>query len=693
MAHAHPDPRLEIAHVLFLDVVGASRLLINEQSDLLRRLNEIVRNTAQVRAAEAAGKLTRLPTGDGMALAFFTTPDAPLRCALEIARELKHLPQLLLRMGIHSGPVEEVIDVNERANLAGAGINIAQRVMDCGDAGHILLSKRVADDLAHYAAWKPHLHSLGQCEVKHGDKLDLVSFYDDEVGNPAPPQKLQKQNVVSLGKRIGGIATLIAVALVVVATSFFFLRQHQLQKSRGSSAAARRIAVLPFKPLLPENRDQVLELGMADTLITKLSNSNKIIVSSLNAVRKFSGLEQDSVAAGRELQVGSILEGNVERVGDRIRVTARLINVADGASLWANTFDEKFTDVFSVQDSISQKVADALNLRLSGEEQQRLTKRYTNNLSAYQLYLTGRYQWSKLTPPDIRKSIESFQQAIAADPKYALAYFGLAEANRSLSINANIPSKECLPQAKAAAEKALEIDPLLAEAHASLSFCLIWYQWDWAGGEKEARRAIALNSNSAHAHFALAHLLSDIGRHDEALAEIERARELDPVFLLYRALEGMMLLHAGRDNQAVAKLRTLLDLDQNFWVTHLQLGKAYTDQRKYSDAITEFTAARDLSHGNSEAIASIGYAEAMSGGKAEARAILEELKTSSHYIPPASIALVSNALDDQNQAISWLNKACDDRDVWVTLLKVDPRWNSLRSNPGFVAILNRVGLQ
>jgi tetratricopeptide (TPR) repeat protein len=430
-------------------------------------------------------------------------------------------------------------------------------------------------------------------------------------------------------------------------------------------------------------------------LIAKLSNSREIIVSSLNAVRKYSGLEQDSSAAGRELQVSAVLEGSVQRVSDRIRVTARLINVADGASLWAATFDEKFTDVFAVQDAISQKVADALALRLSGEEKRRLTKRYTDNLDAYQLYLTGRYHHARLIPPEIMTAIGFYQQAIAVDPNYALAYFGLAEANRSLAITSDVPSKDSLPQATAAARKALAIDDSLAEGHASLSFSLIWYEWDWVGGEREAKRALALNPNSAYSHFALAHVLSDLGRHDEAVVEGARAMELDPVFFLFSALEGMFLHHARRDDEAMALLQKTLQLDPTFWVTHLTLGKVYIQQRKYPEAAAAFIKARELSHGNSEAIASIGYVAALAGDKAKARAVLDELKglLVEHYIPPFNIAMVYTGLGDKNEALSWLEKACEERDVRVTQLKVDPRWDSLRSDARFVAILKRIGLQ
>jgi serine/threonine-protein kinase len=493
--------------------------------------------------------------------------------------------------------------------------------------------------------------------------------------------------------------TLVAVvflsALAVTVGVWFLSHRAEKTAASASPAGEKRIAVLPFKPLVADNRDQVLEMGMADSLITKLSNTRQIIVRSLASVRKYVGLDQDPLAAGRELQVNSVLEGNVQKLGDHIRVTARLINVDDGSSLWAGTFDEKFTDVFTVQDATSQKVADALALRLSGEEKNRLTKRYTENLSAYQLYLTGRYHAALLTPPEIREAMRFYQQAIDLDPSYGLAYFGLAEANRSLAINADVPSKDCLPVAKAAAKKALEIDESLAEAHASLSFSLIWFDWDWAGAEKEAKRAILLNPNSAMAHFSYGHVLSDLGRHDEAVSEGARAVELEPVFFLFSAIEGMFLHHAKRDQEARDLLEKTITLGPNFWVAHLTLGKVFAQQRKYPEAIAEFTKAKELSHGNSEAIGSIGYVEALRGNAAKARIVLDELKTLSnqHYIPPYNVAMVYHALGEEGEALALLEKGCEERDVRLTLLKVDPRWDSLRSNPRFAGILKRIGLQ
>jgi TolB-like protein/Flp pilus assembly protein TadD len=684
---------------LFIDIVGSSKLLINEQSEVLRELNQIVRNSEQVRAAEAVGKLIRLPTGDGMALAFFTTPDAPVRCALELSKDLKNHPKLLLRMGIHSGPVDEVVDVNERSNIAGAGITMAQRVMDCGDAGHILLSKRIADDLAQYGQWRPHLHDLGACEVKHGVKIDIVNLYADGVGNPAMPDKLKKERQIaatfSRSRTLRNTALIAAAALFLAFGFWSFLHPTAPRSTTGPALLVeKRIAVLPFKPLLAENRDQVLELGMADTLIAKLSNSREIIVSSLTSVRKYGGLDQDPVAAGRALQVNSVLEGNVQKVGDRIRVTARLIGVPGGASLWAGTFDEKFTDVFSVQDAISQKVADALALQLSGDEKKRLTRRYTESVEAYQLYLTGRYHLSRLTPPEIKTSIEFFQRAIDLDSRYALAYFGLAEAHRALAITSDVRPKETMPQAKAAALKALEIDETLAEPHASLVFIHMWFDWDWAGAEKDAKRAIELNPNSGFAHVAYAHLLSDLGRHPEAISEATRARELDPVSLLINAIEGSVLYYAGRTDDAENRLRKTIELDPNFWIAHLFLGKVYLQKANYSEAVGEFTKARELSHGNSEAISMTGYTWAKAGESAKAQAVLDEFKSLStqRYIPPFNIAVVYLGLDKRDEAFAWLDKAYEDHDVRLSFLRVDPKWNPFRSDPRFVNVLKRIGL-
>jgi TolB-like protein/class 3 adenylate cyclase/Tfp pilus assembly protein PilF len=704
MPEPKSDLRLEIAHVLFIDIVGYSKRLIDEQHELLQDLNQTVRNTAAFRSAEASANLIRVPTGDGMALVFSTTPEAPVQCALEISKALRSHSELQVRMGIHSGPVSGIKDVNDRSNIAGAGINVAQRVMDCGDGGHILLSKRVAEDLEQYRQWRPYLHELGECEVKHGARVSLVNLYRDEVGNPAIPEKLKKERETTSAAPSVKPAKLrkpllltgaILVTSALVIGFWAFSHRHSQKVANALSSPEKRIAVLPFKPLVPENRDQVLELGMADSLISKLSNIREIVVRSLNSVRKYSGLDQDPVAAGRELEVSSVLEGNVQKSSDRIRVSARLINVADGSSLWANTFDEKFTDVFAVQDAISQKVADALALRLSGEENKRLTRRFTENVEAYQLYLTGRYHWNKLTPPEITKSIEFFKKAIELDPTYALAYFGLADAYRSLAPTSEVPSKDTLPQAQAAATKALELDETLAEPHATLAFIHTWYDWDWSGAEREAKRAIELNPNWSFGHIAYAQMLSVTGRSQEAIAEGARAVELDPLSLIINALNGYHLHLARRDDEAIARLKKTVELDSNFWIAHQFLGMAYIEKKMYPEAISEFSQAVKLSGGNSEPLALNGYASVLSGDTAKGRAVLQELKSleSQRYVPPSNLALLSYVLGEKDEAFSWLEKAYQDRDIRLCRLKVDSKWDSMRSEPRFVEILKRIGLQ
>lgn len=458
-------------------------------------------------------------------------------------------------------------------------------------------------------------------------------------------------------------------------------------------ADVKTLAVLPFKPLLIEDRDAALEMGIADTLITRLGNIKEVTVRPLSSVRRFGGLEQDPVAAGRALEVQSVLDGIIRRSTDRIRVTARLINVADGASLWTGSFDEKFTDVFGVEDAISGRVAHALALHLSPEEEQRVRKRYTANSAAYQLYLAGRYHWSRITLPDIRKSIEFFRAAIDLDPGYALAYAGLAEAYRALPITSDIPPNEAMPQAKEAAAKAIEIDESLAEPHASLTFVRFWYDWDWTGAEREGRRAIELNDNSAFAHLAYSHLLSILGRHEEAIAEGERARELEPVSLIINALNGALRYYAGRFEEAAACLRVALDLEPEFWVARLFLGKIQSEQKHYREALAEFERARKSSRENSETIAMIGYVQALAGETAKARATLAELKALARqrYIPPVNMAVIHLGLGERDKAFAWLEKAFQDRDVRLSFMKIDPKWDPWRTDRRFNAVLQRLG--
>src|SRR6516165_5246196 len=338
MASGHSsDVKFEIGHVLFIDIVGYSKLLINEQSKQLQKLKEIVRGTEQFRIAESEGKLLRLPTGDGGALVFRTSPEAPVLCALEISRELKKHPELKVRMGVHSGPVNEVTDLSEQANIAGAGINFAQRVMDCGDAGHILLSKRVAEDLESYRHWAPHLHSLGECEVKHGVRISLVNLYTDNLGNPEVPKKLR------------------------------------LEKTDR----AKSVAVLPFVNMSADRNDEYLSDGMTEELINALAKVQGLRVPGRTSCFAFKGKAEEDIfrKVGDQLRVNTVLGGSVRKAGEKLRVTAQLINVSDGYNLWSKNYDGDVKDIFAFQTNVAQRVVEALQVKLGVEATRALAKK------------------------------------------------------------------------------------------------------------------------------------------------------------------------------------------------------------------------------------------------------------------------------------------------------------------------------
>ncbi len=538
------------------------------------------------------------------------------------------------------------------------------------------------------------------------EQVDLISVVVEEEeetaeGETAAPALLPLAATAGhLGparvKGRGRVLALAAVCLLAVglitSTAYYFFRTDS--GDPVITTEVRLLAVLPFKPLVLEGRDEALEVGMADTLIAKLSNISEVTVRPLSAVRRYGGLEHDPFAAGRQLGVEAVLDGTVQRSGDRVGVTARLVRVGDGRQIWEGRFDAPFTNIFSVQDAISEKVAASLKPRLTSAEQRRLAKHYTENVEAYQLYLRGRYHALKRTLPETQKAISYFQRAIDLDPSYALAYAGLADAHIS-SLAADLPTDEFLPKAKAAAQKAVEIDDALAEAHAELGFVIFWWDWDWDVSEKEIKRALELDPDSATAHLFYAHLLSNTGRHAEALPEAKRARELDPLNLRNNALEGQFLLHAGRTDEALTRLRETLEMEPNYFLARFYASSAYIEKGMYSEAISEARRAREIAGVNSnKAEAFIGYALAKSGKEAEARSVLEGLLKSSaeRYVSSYSIALVYNGLGEHDEALSRLERAYAQRDQGTVFLKVEPKWNNLRSDPRFQDLQRRVGL-
>ena len=390
------DHGLQIAHILFIDIVGYSKLLSDKQRELFQLLNELVRSTAQFRAADVAGKLVRLPTGDGIVLAFFTSVDAPARCAQEIGRKLREHPQLLLRMGINSGPVDEVLDVDDRRNVTGAGINLAQRVMDCGDAGHILLSRRVADDLAQYSEWKSHLYELGQLEVKHGAKIDVVNFYNDEVGNAEVPEKFkQAREQIARADRL--VATrrrkriiLSAALFVAIASGIGLWTFFRWSSSRIAALpiSDKSIAVLPFENLSDEKENAYFTDGVQNEILTDLAKVADLKVISHTSVMVYkAGNPRNLGEIAQQLGVAHVLEGSVQRAGGKVRVNAQLIDARNDKHLWAKTYDRELADVFAIETELAQAIADELQAKLSASEKAAIEERPTQDLVAYDLYV------------------------------------------------------------------------------------------------------------------------------------------------------------------------------------------------------------------------------------------------------------------------------------------------------------------
>ncbi len=507
------------------------------------------------------------------------------------------------------------------------------------------------------------------------------------LSEPLPPAH-RSVRLPRASRRFVAIAMLLAGLALVAGTGWLWHRRGSMPPPPPS------LAVLPFKPLLPDQRDAVLQLGMADTLITKLSTNPHVVVRSLGAVRRFGEPGQDPVAAGRALGVGSVLEGHIQRVGDRIRVNARLLAVPGGAALWSETFDARFGDVFATQDAIARQVAGALSLRLDRAERLRMGRNYTSNVAAYQAYLRGRIHLQNATPPELVAAIGDFQDALGIDPGYALAWVGLAESYRRQAIISDADPQIVLPLARAAAMHALKIDDTLAEAYVPLGFVDFWYDWDWAAAEAAFQRGIALQPNFADLHFGYAALLSNLGRHDEALRESRRARELDPTSSLYVALEASFVAYAGHRDEARLQVQGVLRKQPKFWIAHLALGWLDADARHYADAVGAFRAASDLSGGSQQAVSMLGFALARAGREREARALLTSLlqRAQREYLPPTSIASIYCGLGDTGQALTWLERGYAARDVRMSFLKVDSRWDALRGEPRFVALMHAMKL-
>ncbi len=484
-------------------------------------------------------------------------------------------------------------------------------------------------------------------------------------------------------------AVIAVAALLIIAAGvgsyFYFMR--------ARSGVINSVAVLPFVNASGNSDLEYLSDGLTESLITSLSQVPKLSVKARTSVFRYKGKDAPPQQLGKELNVQAVLNGRVVQRGDNLTLHIELVDVNTETALWSGDYNRSMTNLVSLPSEIARDVSSKLRLKLSGADEQKLAKNYTANTEAYQLYLKGRFHVFKLTPPEVKTGISYLQQAIEIDPAYALAYIGLSEAYRSLALAAEMTPTEFLPKAKAAAQKAVEIDDNLAEAHTALGACIFWYDWKWNEAENQYKRALELNPNSADTHLFYAHLLSNTGRHAEGLAEIKRARELDPISPFVSALEGQFLIHAGRTDEALERLQKTFELAPNFWFPHLFASSAYIEKGMYREAVAEARRAKELSPNQTISDAFGNYALAKSGKREEARAGLEELLKLSvvRFVPPCHIALIYNGLGETDQVVAWLEKGYEQRDPKMAFLKAEPKWNNLAADPRFQDLLRRVG--
>jgi TolB-like protein/Tfp pilus assembly protein PilF len=559
------------------------------------------------------------------------------------------------------------VDVSGRSNVAGAGIDVAQRVMDCGDAGHILLSKHVADDLAPFPRWNPHLYELGECEVKHGRNISLVNFYTDEIGNPNLPQKCraQRQRTARRGAPTVAIAgsVLVLIALMIGVVRFSGLAPN---RRAAMPANAKSIAVMPFENLSRDPENAYFADGIQEEILTRLSKIADLKVISRTSTQRYKSAPANLSQVAAQLGVAHILEGAVQKAGDQVRVNVQLINAQTDSHLWAERFDRNLADIFAVESDIATNVASALEAKLSGAERHAVTARPTENTEAHELYLRGRYFWGKRTEDGFRKALDYFQQAVAIDPSYAQAYAGIADCYVLLSAWGFVSPDESLPNAKAAASKALELDPKLGEAHASLAE-IFANEVNLREAKREGERAIELAPNYATAHhwFGI-DVLSPLGEHDRAIAELRRAVELDPFSPIINTNLGYGYIVARRNTEAIAQLRKTVELDPNFDFAHSMLGDALALTGRFDEAIAEHEKAYRLntSRDPPTPLMRLAYTYAMKGDREKALAQLNHAVESIHgpYKCAFGRAVVYMVLGDKNEAINWLEQSSRDKE-------------------------------
>jgi TolB-like protein/tetratricopeptide (TPR) repeat protein len=596
-AEIKKEIQLEIAHVLFIDIVGYSKLSINDQHAAVEELNQIVRAPEQFQRAEAANRLIRIPTGDGMVLVFYTNPEAPAQCAVEISRALKEHPRLQLRMGIHSGPVSGVVDVNERANLAGAGINIAKRVMDCGDAGHILLSKHVAEDLEEYERWRPLLHDLGACEVKHGMRASIVNLYADQVGNPQLPKKFE---IVQKRRTRVRWATLTVVLLALAAIAAGIVMFSRYRVGSALAAPEKSVAVLPFENLSRDPDNAYFGTGIQNEIITRLAQIGALKVISHTSTQQYPSRPGNLREIARQLGVANVLEGSVQKAADQVHINVQLIRAATDEHLWAASYDRKLENIFSVEREVATSVAEALKSRLTGAEEQALEQKPTSSPQAYDAYLRGLAY--ALRPGYYERNtlaaVERFGEAVKLDPKFAIAWAWLARVSALGYFNSAGNDVAALREtAKDAVAKVTQLQPNLGEAFLAQGYFHYFCEQNY----------------------------------DAAIASFEKARQLAPK--TSDALEALALVsrRVGEWRLSLEYFRQAIEIDPRNTSLLASYGDTYVELREYSFALKVYDQLLEISPDNVEALVSKADIYQRTGNLSEAATLLSRVPSDPSY--------------------------------------------------------------
>jgi len=513
----------------------------------------------------------------------------------------------------------------------------------------------------------------------------------------APPADAQVSAPEQPRRRRALITGGAAVAAAAVGAAGLWAWQRAADDAASApraAAAATTLAVLPFRPLPGGPGDQVLELGMADSLIARLSTARGVVVRPIGAVRRYTAADTDPLRAARELGVDWVLEGSVQQKGQRAHVTARLLEVSSGAAAWSGNFDETFTHVFDVQETISRRVAEVVIPQLAERERGQMAGAGTGNTDAYRLYLEARYQTLLFTPDAFRRAIVLYRQAIAADPRYVYAHVGLADVLRRTQFTSNTAPRDTFEAVRAAAQRAIELDPQLGDAHAMLGSVAYWYEWDWPRAEQTMRRARELNPSSVDAHYGLAHVLMTTGRQAEALPLFTRAREIDPHSPPVNCFEGGMLAMSGHVGEGIARIEHAIGIDPAFWISRLFLGNVLINSGQTDAGLVAMQRAVELSRGSAWAGGMLGHALAQAGRTEQAQGVLLDLlaRSRSGFISPAMIAAVQLALGDTEAAMAALEQAYEVRDIRLVFLQVEHRWAPLRGSARFAALARRLGL-